>query len=181
MDRANHYEAAFEAYLQERHTCYVAVDEMRRSYLGEQRVKSLDFIVHGEGEDGSRLLVDVKGRRFPSGAPGHERRIWENWSTEEDVEGLEHWAGRFGPGYCGLLVFAYHLAPTIALPDDTLDLWCWRGKRYLIRAVEVDDYRRHMRVRSPKWETVSVPQAAFRRLVRPFQFFVDPSGVLVES
>src|SRR5262245_38533675 len=140
MDRDNHYEAAFEAYLQERHTCYVAVDETRRSFLGEQRVKSLDFIVHGE--DGARLLVDVKGRRFPSGPPERERRTWENWSTQDDIEGLEHWTARFGAGYWGVLVFVYHLAPTVVLPDDTLDLWCWRGKRYLARAVEVDDYRR---------------------------------------
>ena len=57
MDRSNHYEAAFEAYLQWHRLCYIAVDETRRSMLGEERIKSLDFIVHGEG--GARLLVDV--------------------------------------------------------------------------------------------------------------------------
>src|SRR5438067_2258594 len=60
MDRSNHYEAAFEAYLQWHKLCYVGVDETRRSRLGETPVKSLDFIVYGES--GSRLLVDVKGR-----------------------------------------------------------------------------------------------------------------------
>ena len=108
MDRSNHYEAAFEAYLQWHRLCYVAVDETRRAQLGDLRVKSLDFIVYGEG--GARLLVDVKGRRFPTGAPGHQRRVWECWSTQDDVDGLECWAELFGPGYCGLLVFAYQLA-----------------------------------------------------------------------
>ena len=65
MDRSNHYEAAFEAYLQWHRLCYVAVDETRRAMLGETRVKSLDFIVYGP--HGARLLVDVKGRRFPGG------------------------------------------------------------------------------------------------------------------
>ena len=35
MDRGNHYEAAFEAYLQWHRHCYVAVDETRRPILGE--------------------------------------------------------------------------------------------------------------------------------------------------
>ena len=62
MDRSNHYEAAFEGYLQRHRLCYVAVDETRRAVFGDFRVKSLDFIVHGE--HGARLLVDVKGSRF---------------------------------------------------------------------------------------------------------------------
>ena len=66
MDRSNHYEAAFEAYLRARRLGYVAVDEAHRSTLDDEPVKSLDFIVHGA--DGSKLLVDVKGRRFPTGA-----------------------------------------------------------------------------------------------------------------
>src|SRR5947208_10904265 len=82
MDRSNHYEAAFEGYLQWHRHCYVAVDESRRAMLGEMRVKSLDFIVYGER--GARLLVDVKGRRFPTGSPPRQRWVWECWSTQDD-------------------------------------------------------------------------------------------------
>jgi hypothetical protein len=164
MDRSNHYEAAFEAYLQWHRLCYVAVDETRRSVLGEGPVKSLDFIVHGEH---SRLLVDVKGRRFPGGPPEKPRRVWECWSTRDDIDGLVRWAELFGAGYQGLLVFAYDLAPNVSLPDDTPDLWTWRGRRYLFRAVPAEEYRAHMRVRSPKWGTVHLPGTVFRRLVRP--------------
>ncbi len=169
MDRANHYEAAFEAYLQWHRLCYVAVDETRRSMLGEESVKSLDFIVHGDG--GARLLVDVKGRRFPGGKPERPRRVWECWSTREDIDGLQRWTERFGPGYQGLLVFAYHVLPSVELPDDTEDLWPWRGRRYLLRAVPASDYREYMRVRSPRWGTVSLANAVFRRLVRPLHHF----------
>jgi hypothetical protein len=163
MDRSNHYEAAFEAYLQWHRLCYVAVDETRRSMLGEERIKSLDFIVHGE--NGARLLVDVKGRRFPSGSK-HPRRVWESWSTRDDIDGLERWAALFGPGYQGLLVFAYEVLQGIELPEVTDDLWTWRGRRYLLRAVAANDYRRWMLVRSPRWGTVYVPTARFRQLVR---------------
>ena len=127
MIRSNHYEAAFEAYLQWHRLCYVAVDETRRSFLGETSVKNLDFIVYGEC--GSRLLVDVKGRRFPGGPPERPRRVWECWASQEDVSALERWAELCGPGYRGLLVFAYALQPEVTLPDDTDDLWTWREQR----------------------------------------------------
>ena len=169
MDRSNHYEAAFEGWLQEQRLCYVAVDETRRCFLGDSPVKSLDFVVYGPA--GARLVVDVKGRRFPSGKPGRQRRVWENWSTQDDIDGLARWAARFGPGYQGLLVFAYHVLPIVCLPDDTEGLFYFRGRRYLLRGVDVGDYRRNLRVRSPRWGTVALPGSVFRELVRPVQHF----------
>jgi len=179
MDRSNHYERAFEAYLQERRLCYVAVDETRRAILGDSKVKSLDFIVYGP--EGARLLIDVKGRRFPAGKPKTPRRVWECWSTEDDVESLERWADQFGPGYQGLLVFTYHLQPTVTLPDDTEDLWEWHGRRYLFRAIPSADYRGEMRVRSPRWGTVTLPHEVFRRLVRPLTHFIQGTPVVPEE
>jgi hypothetical protein len=172
MDRSNHYEAAFEAYLQWHGLCHVGVDETRRAFMGDEAVKNLDFIVLGPAR--SRLLVDVKGRRFPGGPPGRERHVWECWSTQDDVTGLERWVEMFGPGYQGLLVFMYQLQASVGVPDDTADLWTWRGSRYLLRAVRIDSYRRHMRRRSPRWGTVGLPQAVFRRLVRPFSWYAFP-------
>src|SRR5262245_15203116 len=169
MDRSNHYEAAFEAYLQERRLCYVAVDETRRAQFGDLSMKSLDFIVYGQA--GARLLVDVKGRRFPGGPPEKLRRVWESWSAREDVDALLRWADLFGPGYCPLLVFAYHVLPIVDIDDSAEDVWCWRGRRYLLRAIPVADYRQVMRVRSPKWGTVNVSGPVFRQLVRPFRTF----------
>lgn len=179
MDRSNHYEAAFEAYLQWHGLCYVAVDETRRARLGEHRVKNLDFIVHGE--NGSHLLIDVKGRRFPSISRGQPRRTWQCWSTREDVEGLERWEALFGPDFRGLLLFTYMLLPCVSVPEATEDLWTWRGQRYLFRAVPVSDYQRHMRVRSPRWGTVEVPSARFRELVRPLHDFTRGPLLLREE
>ena len=170
MDRSNHYEAAFEAYLQWHRLCYVAVDETRRALWGDEPLKSLDFIVYGAC--GTRLLVDVKGRRFPTGSEGKPRRVWESWSTRDDLTSLERWAEVFGAGFRGLLVFVYEVLPHVELPEDVEDLWTWRGRRYLLRAVAADDYRQHMRVRSPKWGTVALPTATFRELVRPFCYYV---------
>jgi hypothetical protein len=179
MDRSNHYEMAFEAYLQWHRLCYVAVDETRRAMLGETPVKSLDFIVHGEND--CRLLIDVKGRRFPSGSEERPRMVWENWSTRDDIEGLTCWTELFGPGYQAVLVFAYQVSASVALPDDTDDLWTWKGRRYLLRAIAAEDYREHMRVRSPKWGTVHLPRQAFSRLVRPLHYFTHGLHVGAES
>jgi hypothetical protein len=169
MDRGNHYEAAFEAFLRWHRLAYVAVDETKRAMLGDGHVKSLDFVVYGE--HGARLLIDIKGRRFPSGSPERPRRVWECWSTQDDVDGLQRWRELFGPGYQGLLVFSYHLLAEADWPADA-DLWTFRGRRYLFRVVAVDDYRRHQRVRSPKWGTVGLPGAEFRRLAQPLHAFL---------
>lgn len=169
MDRSNPYESAFEAYLKAHGLCNVAVDETRRSFLGDVSVKNLDFIVLGAC--GSRLLVDVKGRQFPGGAKGKERYVWENWSTQDDIAGLDSWLRLFGPGYLALFVFLYRLQPSVEIPPDTVDLWSWREERYLLRAVPLEMYRRHMRVRSPKWGTVCLPNGRFRELARPFHYF----------
>ena len=67
MDRSNRYEAAFEAYLQQQGLTYVAVVEKRRTVLHDRPVKNLDFIVCAP--DNTWLVIDVKGRRYPSGPP----------------------------------------------------------------------------------------------------------------
>ena len=76
-NRDNHYEAAFEDYLRSRGVPYVAVDEAKRSVLSDgASIKSLDFIVSSAGP--VRWLVDVKGRKFPSG--DIQKQFWKNWS-----------------------------------------------------------------------------------------------------
>lgn len=176
MDRSNHYETAFEAYLRDRRLGYVAVDEAKRSSIDDEPIKSIDFIVHGHG---SKLLVDIKGRKFPGGTAEKPRRTWQNWVEQEDIDGLERWATQFGSDYLGLIVFAYQLQPAFELRPGTPDLWVWNGQRYLMRAIAVQDYRKHMRVRSPRWRTVHLPTIHFRELVRPFREFTHPHEIAV--
>ena len=177
MDRDNHYEAAFESYLQARGVCYVAVDETRRSLLCGSPVKSLDFLVFS---DEARLCVDVKGRRFPGGPARKPRRVWECWSFQDDIDGLGRWARLAGDGFRGLLVFTYLLHRTVEFAETTPDLFVFRGRRYLFRAIDADDYRERMRVRSPRWKTVTLARDDYRALVRPFGDFLrvrQPAGV----
>ena len=135
-NRDNHYEAAFEEYLRGRGVPYVAVDEAKRSVLSDGgSIKSLDFIVSTPGP--VTWLVDVKGRRFPSG--DIQKQYWKNWSTRDDLRSLAQWERLFGENFCGLFVFAYnvlgHRAP---LPAE--QLFEFRGQLYGFVAVRLSDY-----------------------------------------
>jgi len=129
MHRDNHYEAAFEAYLRDRRLPYIAVDEARRSLVADGSLKSLDFIVSPAGR--TSWLVDVKGRRFPSGE--EQKQYWKNWSTRDDLRSLAGWQAYFGPDFCPLLVFAYHLVGSRS-PLPLGQLFEFRGGHFTVHA-----------------------------------------------
>ncbi len=170
MNRTNHYEVAFEAYLRERGVATLPIVEARRSYLDESQVKSPDFLVMGA--DQTSFVVDVKGRVFP-GRGRRSHKVWENWSPRADVDGLYRWAARFGPGFRGVLAFVYHVLPEVELLPGTPDLFEFRDRLYLMRGVTVTDYRSVMRPRSPRWGTVHLTKEAFRGVVKPFSHFLS--------
>jgi hypothetical protein len=157
MIRRNHYETAFEAYLRQRRIAYVAVDEKRRSLLEAASLKSMDFIVHSAG--GENLLVDVKGRRYPTTGNGGR---WENWVTADDVESLLRWEEVFGPGYRAIFAFAYDVEA--GHEGDFTDLFSFRHKNYSFYGVAACDYRAVMTTRSPRWDTFSVARKPFAEL-----------------
>ncbi len=134
--RDNHYEAAFEEYLRQRQVPYIAVDETKRALLGDASLKSLDFIVSPAA--GPAWLIDVKGRRFPSG--DQQKQYWKNWSTGDDVRSLTAWQRLFGPKAQGLFVFAYEVvADRAPLPLD--QLFPYRNRLYGFLGVRSHDYQ----------------------------------------
>lgn len=168
-NRDNHYEAAFEAYLRARGVPYVAVDEARRSLLADgESIKSLDFIVSSSGP--ATWLVDVKGRRFPSGDEG-SRHYWKNWSTRDDLKSLAHWEELFGENFRGLFVFAYHVLGNRA-PLPAEELFEYRGELYGFVGVTLADYAAGCRLISPRWDTVAMPTEQFQQLARPIAEFL---------
>ena len=162
-NRDNHYESAFEEYLRRRGVPYVAVDEARRSLMAEGgSIKSLDFIVASPGS--MIWLVDVKGRRFPSG--DEQKQYWKNWSTRDDLSSLARWETVFGRGFCGLFVFAYNIVGDRA-PLPAEQLLEHRGGLYAFLGVELAEYAARSHPISPSWDTVAMPTEEFRRLARP--------------
>lgn len=161
--RDNHYDVAFRAYLREQRVPYVAVDESRRALMRDQSLKSIDFIV--SPPDVRSLLVDVKGRRFPSGKSGQGNR-WENWATEDDITSLLRWQEIFGEGFRSALIFVYDLLePRYA--GEFPETFVYRDRRYACCGVWADEYCNEMRERSASWGTVTLPRSVFHELRQP--------------
>ena len=164
----NHYEAAFEAYLRENCVPYIAVNEQRRSLLEEGKtLKSLDFIV--TVPNGLSWLVDVKGRKFPSGA--EHPSYWKHWTTRDDLVGMQHWQTLFGNHYSGLFVFAYWVCGERS-PLPVEQLFAFRGELYAFVAVPWFEYLAEVRLLSPRWQTYSMSVKKFRSLAQPFDELV---------
>ncbi len=166
-NRDNHYEAAFEEYLRHRRVPYVTVDEAKRSRWGDGSLKSLDFIVSPPGA--ASWLVDVKGRRFPS---GEQRQYWKNWSTRDDLVSLSRWESLFGSQFGGLFVFAYNVVGDRApLPAESL--FEFRGGLYGFVGIWLHEYAMHARPISPRWDRRAIPTVHFRQLASPVESFLS--------
>jgi hypothetical protein len=163
VKRTNHYDVAFEEYLRGTCTPYVAVDEQRRAKLVDASLKSMDFIVTSRGLQ--NLLVDVKGRRFPSGSEGAGHK-WENWATEDDISSLLRWQQVFGNGFRAVLVFAYEIVE-LRFARELGPPFAHRGRLYSFFGVWADEYHTAMQQRSASWETVSLPSRHYRDLRIP--------------
>jgi hypothetical protein len=165
-NRDNHYEAAFEEYLRSQRVPYVAVDEARRSRWADGSIKSLDFIVSPPGR--ASWLVDVKGRRFPSGG---QKQYWKNWSTRDDLVSLSRWEQLFGREFGGLFVFAYNIVGDRSpLPAEAL--FEFRGGLYAFVGIRLREYAMHARPISPRWDTLAMPVVHFRQLAAPLDAFL---------
>ncbi|OAB56652.1 hypothetical protein AY599_24880 [Leptolyngbya valderiana BDU 20041] len=171
--RQIHYEQAFKAMLSERGVPFVAVDEARRAILpGEQAplettlagqtrtLKAFDYVLYGT----PNLLVELKGRRLPAGST----RL-ENWVTDDDVDSLRRWCTMFGRGYVGCFVFVYECpGEPPATPSPLFeDVWMYKDHYYALRAIDVEAYAAHMKVRSARWRTVCLAKPDFERFSGP--------------
>ena len=186
MDRQNHYEAAFEAFLRSRRMPYVAVDESKKALFAGSKLKSFDFVVYSRG--GANLLVDVKGRKATGDAAPTQ-----TWATRRDVEDLGEWERIFGDGFRAVLAFAFEVDPVLAPPPghfvhrrgggydagkvdpgdalggDVATAANAVERHYLLLGVGLADFRNAMTRRSVKWDTVAMPAADFRSLARPME------------
>ncbi len=163
--RDNHYETAFAAFLRCRGIPYVSVDETRRSLAGQRSLKNLDFIVSPPPQRRS-WLVDVKGRRFPTG----QSQYWRNWVTAEELSSLSGWEALFGERFTALLVFAYEVVGELA-PLPVEQLFAHGGAIYGFVGVRLDHYVSWSRQLSQRWNTVTVSIPKFRALARPVEAY----------
>ena len=154
----NHYERAFENWLLDNRIPYVRADEHKRAPFGRSDIKSFDFLVEASG--GRMIIAEVKGRTF-TGASLEKMTGFDCWVTTEDVEDLGKWEEILGDSHQAVFVFAYRIE-NIDVDFDGMDVLDFDESRYIFFCVKLDDYRRFMKRRSPRWQTVTLPAEKFR-------------------
>jgi hypothetical protein len=154
----NHYERAFENWLIDNRIPYEAVDEHKRAAFGPAGVKSFDFLLHPRQRE--TIIAEVKGRTFKGTSLAKLARL-ECWVTAEDVDGLVKWQAALGAGHQAVFVFAYRIE-NIDVDSDGREVFEFGVDRYVFLCIRLDDYRKFMKRRSPKWKTVTLPAEKFR-------------------
>jgi hypothetical protein len=164
----NHYERAFESWLIDHRVRYVRADEHKRLGPARRSVKNFDFLLHTGS--GRHVIAEVKGRTFKGTSIAHLKGL-DCWVTRDDVEGLQLWQHALGAGHEAAFVFAYRVL-NVDVDFDGRETQVLGPDRYVFLAVGVDDYARHMKRRSPKWQTVTLPAEKFREVA------IDPVTLL---
>ncbi|MHC4455871.1 MAG: HYExAFE family protein [Planctomycetota bacterium] len=155
----NHYERAFENWLIDNSIQYEVVDEHKRAAFGRSNIKSFDFLLYPPNQQ--IIIAEVKGRTFKGNTLAKLAGL-ECWVTAEDIDGLTGWQRVFGPGHIAVFVFAYRIE-NIDVDFDGRDFYDFDSNRYIFFAVKLDDYRKFMKRRSPKWKTVTLSADKFRQ------------------
>ena len=157
----NHFETAFENWLIENRVQYVQVDQKKRAYFARTKIKSFDFLLYPARLNSDTLIAEVKGRTFKGKSLARLGGL-QCWVTMEDVRGLLRWEDVFGKDHAGLFVFAYELA-NVDVETDGRNVFVFDGRRYFFVGLRLSDYSGCMRLRSPRWQTVMLGAADFRR------------------
>jgi len=155
----NHYERAFANWLTDNQVRYVAVDEQKRAALGRSKMKSFDYLLYPPNQQ--IIIAEVKGRKF-KGTSFAKLAGFECWVTTDDISGLTRWQEVFGPGHVAAFIFAYRVE-NIDVDFDGREIYQFKDRTYIFFCIRLDDYRTFMTVRSPKWQTVTLPADKFRR------------------
>jgi hypothetical protein len=141
--------------------------------LGRSKIKSFDFLLYPRNQqrrhqtvfpksDSPQVIIaEVKGRSF-KGTTFAKLAGLECWVTAEDIDGLSRWQEVFGPGHNAIFVFAYKVE-NIDVDFDGRAVYDFDNNRYVFFAIKLDDYRKFMKRRSPKWQTVTLPADMFRK------------------
>jgi hypothetical protein len=164
----NHYERAFQNWLIDNAIEHIALNNQKAIELGHTGIKSFDFLL--QLESGRKIIAEVKGRTF-RGTSFEKKSSMECWVTADDIDGLTKWREIFGSDYEAVFVFAYKIE-NIDVDFDGQEVFDYDSARYVFFCVRLDDYRKFMTQRSPKWRTVTIPADKFRQCVTSLTDFL---------
>jgi hypothetical protein len=165
-EQSNLYEQAFESFLTENKIPFVWVDQSKRPEFFDAGVKNFDFLLYPDSQ--CPVLVELKGRTFKGDSLAGLKGL-DGWATFEDVQALSQWLTGFGsdfPAAQAFFVFVFRFAK-IDVETDGWDVYDYSGQQYLFLAIPLEKYAAAMKIRSPKWQTVTLPAEDFRQAARP--------------
>jgi hypothetical protein len=165
----NHYERAFENFLIDNHIRYDSTTKQKRATFEKSSIKSFDFLLYPPNQQ--KIIAEIKGRKF-KGTAFAKMTGFECWVTADDVAGLENWQKSLGSGHIAAFIFAYCIE-NVDVDFDGREVFDFDNNRYIFFAVKLDDYKRHMKRRSPKWETVTLPAENFRQCAVQLQTLIS--------
>lgn len=155
----NHYEKAFENWLKDNHIKYTAIDQSKRAAFGKVKLKSFDYLLYPA--DKPAIICEIKGRTF-KGTSFENLTGLECWVSADDVDGLVQWQRVLGVSGKAYFIFVYKIE-NVDVDFDGREVLTLDEKRYVFLAVALDDYRKNMKLRSPKWRTVTLPADKYRK------------------
>ena len=170
--RKNHYEQAFESWLEDNHVNYVYIDQHKRQSFSSERVKTFDYLIYPEKPDGPEqlcgpiVIAELKGKIFKSESLAGFRNM-ECWVSLEDVRGMLKWRQVMGASTAAgiakaVFVFAYKLE-CIDVENDGCEIYDFDGQKYVFYCVDLSDYTDNMKLRSRRWQTVNLSAENFRQ------------------
>jgi hypothetical protein len=159
----NHYEKAFAGWLIENQVEFVTAADQHKPVYDNSELKSFDFLLCPRS--GKKIIAEVKGRQFDGTTLAGLSGL-ECWVTTEDVDGLAAWQKTLGPDYDAAFIFAYHIQ-NIDVDFDGRDVFNFNDNHYMFLAINLADYIKYMKQRSPKWKTINLPIEEFRLCARP--------------
>ena len=86
------------------------------------------------------------------------------WVTTGDIDGLTKWMEILGSEYKAVFIFSYKI-DNIDVDYDGREVFEFDSNRYIFLCIRLEDYRKFMKQRSPKWKTVTLPADKFRKCV----------------
>jgi hypothetical protein len=160
----NDYESAFESFMRENRIKYTPVDQTKRTAFSKGKIKTFDFFIYKSSD--TCLLVEVKGRKFRG--TSLLTSTLDCWVTADDVKGLSNWQNVFdtvNPHVTFKAVFAFAFkVEKIDIETDGKDLYQFDGQRYIFYIISLNDYKSNMRLRSTKWQTLTLASNCFRKI-----------------
>ena len=112
-------------------------------------------------------MAEVKGRIF-KGKSFVNKSGFECWVSADDVDSLSRWQDVFGQSHESVFVFVYKIE-MIDVDFDGHDIYESEGTRYAFFCIKLSDYKKYMKLRSPRWRTVNLPAEKFRQFAVPLQ------------